>query len=116
MTHTTLRPIRRRVGTNWGLRCHAYAHCSPGSWGRFSFCSPLPRCTPTIPTTTADLVARVRGDIEGRRFIGDAGFGVRLRSGALVKVFGDTLVTATGNSDYPDAANQLPYVMRNSAT
>ena len=39
-----------------------------------------------------------------------------LRSGALANVFGDTLVTATGNSDYPDAANQLPYVMRNSAT
>lgn len=72
--------------------------------------------TPTIPATTPDLVALVRGDIEGRRFIGDAGFGVRLRSGALANVFGDTLVTATGNSDYPDAANQPPYVMRNSAT
>ena len=29
-----------------------------------------------LPTTTADLVARLRGDVEGRRFIGDIGFGV----------------------------------------
>ena len=31
--------------------------------------------TPTIPATTPDLVALVRGDIEGRRFIGMPGSG-----------------------------------------
>ncbi|MCI1262818.1 MAG: DUF4185 domain-containing protein [Tetrasphaera jenkinsii] len=69
-----------------------------------------------VPTTTPGLVALLRGDIEGRRFVGDAGFGVRLANGTIVNFFGDTLVSPTGNPAYPEAAAQIPYVMRNSAT
>ncbi len=68
-----------------------------------------------LPTTTADLVARLRGDVEGRRFIGDIGFGVRMPNGTLINLFGDTVVTPTGNPAYPGALTQQAYVMRNSA-
>ena len=57
----------------------------------------------------------LRGDVEGRRFIGDIGFGVRMPNGTLINFFGDTVVTPTGNSAYPGALTQQAYVMRNSA-
>lgn len=78
----------------------------------------IPRVAPApvaLPATTAEFVALQRGDIEGRRFIGDGGFGIRTRNGTLINFYGDTVVSATGNPQYPSAATQKTYMMRNNA-
>lgn len=68
------------------------------------------------PATTEQFVAQLRGDIQGRRFVGDGGASVRTSNGYTLSFFGDTVVykSDTVYPQYPEANNQTTYMMRNN--
>ncbi|MBP9761580.1 DUF4185 domain-containing protein [Candidatus Saccharibacteria bacterium] len=68
------------------------------------------------PRSTSEFVSLVRGDIQGRRFVGDGGASVRTGHGYTVSFFGDTVVYKAENipKAYSEAAGQPTYMMRNN--
>lgn len=68
------------------------------------------------PASTGEYVSLLRGDIMGRRFVGDGGAAVRTGNGYTVSFFGDSFVNKAEiiPSDYPEAAGQTPYMMHNN--
>lgn len=70
----------------------------------------------TLPMTVTEHVAKQRGDVEGRLFNGDGGFGVKTKSGTILNFYGDSFVQAdpATASKYPKAAKQTAYMMHNN--
>lgn len=69
------------------------------------------------PATTNEFVSLTRGDIMGRRFLGDGGQTVRTSNGYTVSFFGDSLVYKADivPTEFSDANQQETYMMRNNA-